>query len=32
MTYDTLDDISSYFQSENQVHNIEGSAMNSIFI
>ena len=32
MTYDTLDDVSSYFQKENSVHNLEGSAMNSLFI
>ena len=32
MTYDTLDDVKSYFQSETKVHNVEGSAMNNLFM
>lgn len=32
MTYDTLGDVNSYFQSETKVHNFEGSEMNTLFI
>ncbi len=32
MTYDTLGDVNSYFQSETKAHNVEGSAMNTLFM